>query len=171
RSFQYESIFAERPNITTDRAWLGSFPTQGGFFKHPQLAPDRSTFAVFHQLHCLDGLRHAYWTLLDISQSGAKLDKSALPHHATPSHVRHCIDLLRQALMCQPDLTIEVQNDELGGVTGFGTEHVCADWKQLIEWTSHWENYDQTPPPDTEPELPSRHSSHAHPNHHSIPVQ
>ena len=41
--------------------------------------------------------------------------------------------------MCRPDLTVEVKNEELGGVTGFGTEHECIDWKQLLDWMSQWE--------------------------------
>ena len=42
--------------------------------------------------------------------------------------------------MCKPDLTVEVKNEELGGVTGFGTEHECIDWTQLLSWMSQWEN-------------------------------
>lgn len=45
--------------------------------------------------------------------------------------------------MCQPDLTVEIKDEELGGVTGFGTEHVCVDWRQLVDWTSEWEAYGQ----------------------------
>ena len=67
-----------------------------------------------------------------------------LPFHASPRHVRHCIDLLRNVLVCQPDLTLEVKDDELGGVTGFGTEHQCVNWKELVDWTTQWEAYHQT---------------------------
>jgi hypothetical protein len=116
---------------------------QGGFFKHPDLAPERSTFAVFHQLHCLDGIRHAYWTLLDSAMKGEKIEESQAPHHVRPGHVKHCIELLRAAITCQPDLTIEVVKDELDGVTGFGTVHECVDWKELVGWTSEWETYGQ----------------------------
>ena len=63
RKFRYEDIFAAQPNITTDRSWLGLFPLGGGFFKHPTLAPEKATFAVYHQLHCLVSLC-AYETLL-----------------------------------------------------------------------------------------------------------
>ncbi|KAF2107982.1 hypothetical protein BDV96DRAFT_588054 [Lophiotrema nucula] len=55
----------------------------------------------------------------------------------------HCIDLLRNALMCQPDLTLEVVNASLDGVTGFGTQHMCVNWKELVDWTSEWETYGQ----------------------------
>lgn len=111
----------------------------GGFLTHPNLASERSTFAVFHQLHCLDGIRHAYWTLLDAATNGETIEESSAPHHVRPNHVKHCIELLRNTITCQPDLTLEVVNDKLGGVTGFGTVHECVDWNQLVSWTSEWE--------------------------------
>lgn len=56
-------------------------------------------------------------------------------------HVRHCVDLIPNSLICRPDLTIETKNEELDGVTGFGTEHMCVDWTAVIAWTSKWEMY------------------------------
>lgn len=58
----------------------------------------------------------------------------------SPPHVRHCIDLIRNALFCRPDTTIELKDEKLGGVTGFGTEHMCVDWENLVDWVSVWEN-------------------------------
>lgn len=43
--------------------------------------------------------------------------------------------------MCQPDLTIEVADERLGGVKGFGTEHVCVKWRGLVDWVEEWEMY------------------------------
>jgi hypothetical protein len=51
--FQYDDQFGEAPSPATDAAWKSLFPKQGGFFRHPILAPERSAFSVFHQLHCL----------------------------------------------------------------------------------------------------------------------
>lgn len=68
-------------------------------------------------------------------------DKDNLLMMASPPHVRHCIDLLRQSLMCNPDVTIEVKNETVAGVTGFSTKHVCKDWDQLVSWTSRWEDF------------------------------
>lgn len=45
--------------------------------------------------------------------------------------------------MCLPDTTIEVKDEEAGGVKGFGTEHLCRDWDQLLRWTSKWETFGQ----------------------------
>lgn len=61
----------------------------------------------------------------------------------TTVHIRHCIELLRQSLMCNPDLTIELKDPEKGGVTGFGTEHQCSNWEKFLEWMAMWEIYDQ----------------------------
>lgn len=70
-------------------------------------------------------------------------------------HLGHCFDLLRQVIMCRPvsilcpvlddlcwwlliisgqDLTIEVANVVVDGVTGFDTEHQCIDWSELMDW-------------------------------------
>ena len=53
QTFHYNRSFTERPSEYTDGAWHSLFPRQGGYFRHPQIAPSRSAFAVFHQLHCL----------------------------------------------------------------------------------------------------------------------
>jgi hypothetical protein len=67
---------------------------------------------------------------------------------SSPPHIQHCIDLLRHSLMCQPDTTVEIKNKEIGGVTGFGTEHRCRNWNELIEWTTEWQAYEQDPRPE-----------------------
>ncbi|KAJ8064634.1 hypothetical protein OCU04_006960 [Sclerotinia nivalis] len=143
-TFKYNKTFGEPPSKTSDEAWESLFPVHGGFFKHPQLAPERSAFSVFHQLHCLNSLRIGFWSVYN----GRHKRSTMGPEHehgsgdmVDLSHMRHCIDLLRQSLMCQPDLTIERKNEELGGVTGFGTEHQCKNWEQLQLWTSQWEKF------------------------------
>lgn len=61
--------------------------------------------------------------------------------------------------MCRPDTTIEIKDDELGGVTGFGTSHECRDWTQLMDWTSQWQDYNYEPSP-VEAQNPSHHQPH-----------
>ena len=56
----------------------------------------------------------------------------------SPRHVRHCLDLLRQSLMCLADTTVEVQDVEAGGVHGFGVEHKCRDWGELRGLVEGW---------------------------------
>lgn len=51
-------------------------------------------------------------------------------------HLDHCFELVRTTLMCKPDLTIAVQDETKGGVTGFLTEHQCQNWDDLLAWTA-----------------------------------
>ena len=77
-----------------------------------------------------------YWRAHEAAVEGRKLPDSDLPMMVSPPHVRHCIDLLRQSLMCRADTTIEVKDEAAGGVHGFGVRHHCVDWDQLVSWTS-----------------------------------
>jgi len=162
QTFRYNPDFGGPPSEITDNAWASLFPEQGGFFKHPDLAPERSAFAVFHQLHCLDGIRQGYYSALTAALKGEKLIEEDLPMMYSPPHIRHCIDLLRQTLICQPDTTIEIKNKDIGGVTGFGTEHQCRDWEQLVGFTRTWQTYKQDPREDEEMNGNSSHMHHHH---------
>ena len=90
-----------------------------------------------------DAIRHGYWTTLDAALAGEKKREGDFPFMSSPAHMRHCMDLLRHALMCQADRTIEVKDEVKGGVTGFGVEHECVDWRQLIGWVERWESFGQ----------------------------
>lgn len=64
------------------------------------------------------------------------------PDMSSPTHVRHCIDFLRQSLMCHADTTFEMKDEALNGVRGFGTEHRCKDWSQLVQWMTDRQQQD-----------------------------
>ena len=51
-----------------------------------------------------------------------------------PPHYQHCLDALRQDLMCQAD---DIPMPGLPGahMIGRGQVRQCRDWNQLIEWT------------------------------------
>ncbi|KAI0432346.1 hypothetical protein F5Y09DRAFT_301917 [Xylaria sp. FL1042] len=134
-SFRYNISYTEEPSLYTDQLWSDLFPMDGGFFVHSTIAPTRTTFSSFHQLHCLNGLRQAYWQSHKAAVHGEKINEVDLPKDLQPHHVQHCIDLLRQTLMCHADTTLEVA-DEAGGVDGFRTKHQCRSWEQLVQWTS-----------------------------------
>ncbi|MCJ1326667.1 hypothetical protein MMC10_003332 [Thelotrema lepadinum] len=135
-TFRYDRSFSEAPSNRTNTAWRQIFPNEGGFFIHETIAPTRSTFSVFHQLHCLDNIRRSYWVNHDAAVLGEQLKDEDVHVDIQPSHVRHCIDLLRQSLMCTADTTLEVVDEKTNGVHGFRTEHQCRDWEQLIEWAN-----------------------------------
>jgi len=163
-TFEYNRTYAERPSQEVDDAWADIFPVHGGFFQHPTIAPQRSAIAAFHQLHCLNEIREGVYAM---EEGDVKDDRSTTKHtHDHGSylpHIRHCIDLLRQSLMCQPDLTVEVKDEELGGVTGFGTEHQCVDWPQLLDWMKQYER--NGAPEPSEPEKHRHHDEDGHGGH------
>jgi len=100
--------------------------------------------------------------MYDAATSGEAFNETDIPMMARPPHIRHCVDLLRQALMCRPDLTIEEKNDELGGVTGFGTAHQCYDWEELVSWTRKWQDWGRGEKAEHKKSSNEHASSHHH---------
>ncbi|VDC03520.1 unnamed protein product [Peniophora sp. CBMAI 1063] len=91
-------------------------------FGYVRLGPDRRAFALsmFHQLHCLRLLR-------------AGLDGDYRPQ--IQGHFRHCLNYLRQMILCQPDLTLEPHNviDHDPMMKGPTSVHVCSDWREVYD--------------------------------------
>ena len=49
-------------------------------------------------------------------------------------HITHCLDSIRQSLMCNMDSTLMYTED---GVTyGDGQVHQCKDWDALMNWSA-----------------------------------
>jgi len=149
---EYQRPFADNPKLQDGDIWDSIFPnngSRGGYFSHPDIAPKRSTFSAYHQLHCLHAIREAYYEALDGSASRDTHDSNAahgqsahytMASHTSPAHIRHCIDLIRQSLMCYSDTTIEEKDELINGVRGFGTLHQCRDWRGLVKWTEETQN-------------------------------
>ncbi|KAF2466311.1 uncharacterized protein BDR25DRAFT_237348, partial [Lindgomyces ingoldianus] len=149
-NFHYNRAFSYPPDAKTDAAWGSIFPRGFGFIQHPVLAPNQSGIAVFHQLHCLNGLRKQYYLSLERgSGTGgefeAKNGETKDRNRSDPAHVRHCFDLLRQSLMCSADTNIEPVDSELGGITGWGSERKCRDFGTVFEWAGKWAYQDPLP--------------------------
>jgi len=136
KSFEPQQIFTGPSSNRTDEAWNELFPKHGGFFNLPD-STQRATFSVYHQLHCLNGIRQGYWMIHQAAMTGQALVDEDLPMMATPAHIRHCIDLLRQSVMCYRDTAMELKDNEMGGVNGWGTEHQCHDYEELVRWTNN----------------------------------
>ncbi|KAI1172801.1 hypothetical protein F4777DRAFT_581563 [Nemania sp. FL0916] len=128
--FIYQKSFSIEPNNISDSAWQNIFPVGRGFISHPKIAPNPMGLSVYHQLHCLDGIRRGYWAARNGTHHGS--------HDIRPSHIRHCIDYLRQSLMCHADMNLEPVNLNLGGVTGFNSRRKCYDIDKVKEWAQEW---------------------------------
>ena len=77
--------------------------------------------------------------MYEASKNGTVIVGKDMPPMLNPTHVNHCVELLRVSLQCQPDLALEVVS-KTGGVEGFGVEHQCYNWERLLQWTSKWED-------------------------------
>ncbi|RAH55362.1 hypothetical protein BO85DRAFT_479814 [Aspergillus piperis CBS 112811] len=122
---------------------------------HPDVAvqienagPDQeylATFDVLHQLHCVDLLR-----------KGIHMDyyKDKDEHFVNQTderiffHLDHCVDILRQTLMCNDDLSLVTYNWVQGleiPYPNFNTYHTCKNWdtffalNQKLDVSARWE--------------------------------
>ncbi|KAH8827706.1 hypothetical protein DL96DRAFT_1600027 [Flagelloscypha sp. PMI_526] len=87
-------------------------------------------FDVFHQLHCLNYLRQS----LDREHYLKTHDAEGLADH----HLRHCVDSIRESLMCSSDIASIVWqwDEEVHGVRGrTAVAHSCRNFDKLLEWT------------------------------------
>ncbi|KAK0381885.1 uncharacterized protein CCOS01_12016 [Colletotrichum costaricense] len=135
------------PSASVNNAWSSLLPKEGGFFEHPAIISSASWFC------CVPSS--------PLPRCVAPSTVRALPRHqrlsANTSHftshlnhdgahstmdadlsydifnVGHCSDLLRQAILCRPDLMTENLEPNSGGGTGFGTEHRCVKWQELMD--------------------------------------
>lgn len=86
------------------------------------------TLDVFHELHCLNTLRKYIYreSYPDMHTEDAQIE-----------HVDHCIDLLRQVLMCHADISLHTygwRNDYRWPWPNFEIEHECRSWDTLMDW-------------------------------------
>ncbi|MCJ1434308.1 hypothetical protein MMC27_003675 [Xylographa pallens] len=121
---------------TTEAAGLVSLPTSWALSQNlPTTVDDQHTpgngvyfVAAYHQLHCLSVLRAALYHY----HEGATQTVEWM-------HMVHCVDSLRQALMCSADDTLLYTNGNgTVGVSqkfGDGQLRVCRDWEALRTWT------------------------------------
>ena len=137
-SIRGRSCFPVRITIPDVRSSVNSTAGGRGFVQHPDISPNPRGLAVYHQLHCLDAIRRSYYAALD----GDELDQ--LDEHLVPGHVRHCIDYLRQALLCNADTNLEPIDPKLGGVTGFGFPRRCRDPVKPLAWANEWRTHNQS---------------------------
>ncbi|GJC92031.1 tat pathway signal sequence [Colletotrichum higginsianum] len=94
------------------------------------LVPDKYLVqtSVSHQLHCLKRLRELIWD----SEKG-------LAEHWQYGHGSHCIDYLRQSLMCHGDLTpiYMMWSEEHGSFMGVQENIMqCRSWEAIVEWSA-----------------------------------
>ncbi|KAH8777482.1 hypothetical protein F5883DRAFT_543549 [Diaporthe sp. PMI_573] len=135
--WNFEGNSAE-PTTPWDEIFAGAWieiahPTKYGLkgglpmnkYYYDNVSPESEAYvpSVFHQIHCVGEIKHAFIEL----QNGRALPAS--------EHVNHCIEYLRQAVMCSGDLTLEtpsyVGDAAWTRPNGWGVVHQCRDLSNL----------------------------------------
>lgn len=92
--------------------------------------PDQTVLQVdlFHQLHCLERIRH------DINNMAWLVEVDPIRDDNEPYtvHTLHCVDYLRQSLMCQADLTLVSTEKTLE--FDRTPPRMCRDFEAVRQW-------------------------------------
>ncbi|KAF2192971.1 hypothetical protein K469DRAFT_714992 [Zopfia rhizophila CBS 207.26] len=138
KSLRWNTPYSGENKTETNDLWRNLFPIgQGVVYLPTEWAEERglptsdknvnnaseSTYfvAAYHQLHCLSVIRAALYHFKEQHVQKVKWD-----------HTIHCLDSLRQSVMCRADDTLLYTED--GNVFGDGQVRRCRDWKGLQEW-------------------------------------
>ena len=102
------------------------------FIKSHQSLIIKSTRSVIH---------FAWHRLLE---NGSKILEDEFPgsrgEYTIGGHFSHCVEIIRQALMCYADATLEPMLEENGTIseiglaTGWGVKHTCRSFDKLMDW-------------------------------------
>ncbi|RDW90547.1 uncharacterized protein DSM5745_02322 [Aspergillus mulundensis] len=144
--FNANHTFVDDPktNPRTVDAWNSIMPVgYGGILLTPDQYPvtsnhrtsykeDHWAFTVYHQIHCLYHIQKAYYNLIRSPNTSDAV--KSVQETQGKTHVPHCIDYLRQSVLCSADTTLEPM-DPNGRTAGWDTEHICADYAALMAWT------------------------------------
>ncbi|KAG2127963.1 hypothetical protein DEU56DRAFT_742122, partial [Suillus clintonianus] len=152
-SFDATSIYRGTPNPELDAAWdaisddarsVRLMPDEllrSGEKPSPSMAryPDEygggymATISAIHMLHCTNILRRAsygdYYRSSDYALNGSP--------EIWRTHLDHCIEMLRQNIMCRGDVSMVtydwVEGDELPS-PNFDVPHQCRNFEKILDW-------------------------------------
>ncbi|KAI0056929.1 hypothetical protein BV25DRAFT_1995274 [Artomyces pyxidatus] len=115
---------------TTDEWYHHSPRPYGGI----RLGPMNRTFhiSMFHQIHCLRLFRETL-----TRRGGRKIGWG---------HAQHCIHVLREEILCNPDLTLEPGDFKTRAFTfeRQGATHTCRNWNAIYDYVDKdWTEWNQ----------------------------
>ncbi|KAF5671243.1 hypothetical protein FHETE_4213 [Fusarium heterosporum] len=111
-----------------DPELLVKFPPEYGLGNNAYMAQ----IDMFHQIHCLNLLRHLAWA--EYHRNGTAKKPFSELHWI---HVSHCTDILMQNLMCNGNLDIITFNwveTQTNPFPDFAVNHQCRDFDAIYEW-------------------------------------
>ncbi|CAH0039581.1 unnamed protein product [Clonostachys rhizophaga] len=171
-SFMDENIYRQQGSPEVDAAWeaLGVDSRAGIISREDGLASGLDSSFVqradkygggflvnvegMHHLHCLNLLRKSLYFNYDhyklLGQHAFKNEEPILRRHVT-----HCLDTIRQVLMCNVDTGVLGQvwanPNNPTAFPDFNTKHVCKNYESVRKWAEKIQS-EQAPPYDQVPE-------------------
>ena len=117
--------------VSLPSAYAGS---HGLEFSGVNTSAGESVFQVdaFHQLHCVARIREmiiSYPSLLRLNPNLGEQDRYY-------RHTLHCVDYLRQSVMCNADLTLVSTGQDLEFDNS--PPRQCRDWDAVVNWVDRW---------------------------------
>ncbi|OIW27132.1 hypothetical protein CONLIGDRAFT_647249 [Coniochaeta ligniaria NRRL 30616] len=96
--------------------------------------PGSEGFVVtaLHQLHCVMSLKQA---VIFYEPGDRKPADRGIAKRPELEHLNHCLELLRHAVMCHADLSLEPIHSDDGTQLdpGSGGIHMCRDWSEVYQ--------------------------------------
>lgn len=92
-----------------------------------------ATIEVIHQLHCINMVRQSSWGDHYTANDPDFLNSPG----AWRIHLDHCIEILRQVIMCRSDVTMVTYNWVEGldnPYPNFNVPHQCRDFEKILDW-------------------------------------
>ncbi|KAK7984725.1 hypothetical protein PG988_002347 [Apiospora saccharicola] len=132
-------IYRLDPCPEVDAAWTRIATADGVY---PMSSADVSrigkdpSYAAFHLLHCLNAVRKGLVTTYDYYWGSRGYGFA--PPAVFARHLNHCVDVLRQHLMCHADLEPFVFNWRVGQekpYADFAVRKTCVDFDYLLDWS------------------------------------
>lgn len=108
--------------------WKAMLPSGDGLLRLGQ-SGEVFSIGLFHQLRCLDIVREA---VVDVF---AHPEKATMEEDAQPPLVQHCMDFLREMVLCHADMTtlnVKVVHPGRGHVKDSDNTHQCKDFSALF---------------------------------------
>ncbi|KAI1323299.1 hypothetical protein F5Y16DRAFT_403601 [Xylariaceae sp. FL0255] len=144
--FDQRTEFQGPPSPSVDRAWQQSYsflnriPESQAIHLEPSTAEIHGdpgnyvvTIEVFHSLHCLDELRKTIWP----EYYGTLEERYNVSRELATMHQDHCVEALREAIMCGGDITPHswqyVPGTDHITAKGVG-QHSCRDFDAIKKW-------------------------------------
>ncbi|QDS73727.1 hypothetical protein FKW77_003900 [Venturia effusa] len=127
--------YHEVRNFGVDHGTLEKLNLTKGAVQFPGTGTYQVGIEAYHQLHCLNYIR--MYTYQD-HYGASDYDMIAESPDERQTHKDHCVEILRQRLMCNPDLNVYTYHWGSKYDVPFAhlfTSHRCVNWDAFHDWS------------------------------------